>query len=203
MPNAQRVMPKVRGRGRFVAVAVCMLHVALLASACAKARAETAPDGPPLSVPQPPPRVLAPVDEPLPATSAVPDAPAITPPRAPARPPVRRTDAEPPRQEPVAPAPAAVVPQPEPAPTETRELRAAPNANTAAAERNVRDLLGRASRDINRVDYARLSAAGKEQYDQSKRFSQQAEEALRGRNFTFAATLADKAATLAAELLGR
>jgi hypothetical protein len=182
--------------------ALSLVLCAVVASGCAKARAESAPDGPPLTVPEPPARVLAPIDEPLPATAAVPDTPAPAPARAPARPPARRADAaEPPRQEPPAPSPAAATPPTEPVPTETRELRAAPNANTAAAERNVRDMLARASRDINRVDYARLSAAGKEQYDQSKRFSQQAEQALRDRNFTFAATLADKAATLAAELL--
>lgn len=201
MRNAQCRTPKPTRRSQLVAFAFCILHLALIASACAKARAETAPDGPPLSVPEPPARVLAPIDEPLPATTAVPDTPPATPPRAVARPPARRADTEAPRQEPPPPAPAAVAPQPEPVPTETRELRAAPNANTVAAERGVREQLARASRDINRVDYTRLSTAGREQYDQSKRFAQQAEEALRDRNFTFAATLADKAATLAAELL--
>jgi hypothetical protein len=53
------------------------------------------------------------------------------------------------------------------------------------------------------VDYARLSADGRMQYEQSKRFIQQAEDALKTQNFVFAQTLADKAATLAAELLGR
>ena len=66
----------------------------------------------------------------------------------------------------------------------------------------MRDLLTRAARDLNRVDYGRLSADGRAQYQQSKRFSQQAEQALKDRNFVFATTLADKAATLATELLG-
>jgi hypothetical protein len=70
------------------------------------------------------------------------------------------------------------------------------------AERGVRELLTRAARDLNRVDYGKLSADGRTQYEQSKRFSQQAEQALRDRNFVFATTLADKAATLATELLG-
>jgi len=70
-------------------------------------------------------------------------------------------------------------------------------------ERIVREVLARAARDIVRVDYSQLSADGRAQYDQSKRFSAQAEEALKERNVIFAATLADKAATLAAELLGR
>ena len=71
----------------------------------------------------------------------------------------------------------------------------------AATERNVRDLLASAARDLNRIDYRRLSAEGRETYDQSRRFSQQAQEALKERNVAFAATLADKAATLAAELI--
>ncbi|HEY4646428.1 MAG TPA: hypothetical protein VIH25_09120, partial [Steroidobacteraceae bacterium] len=92
---------------------------------------------------------------------------------------------------------AAVAPAPAP-----RDLRTASPANTAT-EGSVRDLLARAARDINQVNYNRLSTEGRSQYDQSKRFSIQAEQALRERNLMFAATLADKAATLAAELLGR
>ena len=59
------------------------------------------------------------------------------------------------------------------------------------------------SRDLQRVEYSRLSGAGRLQYEQSSRFSQQAEAAIGGRNFVFAAILAEKAAVLAAELLGR
>jgi hypothetical protein len=84
-----------------------------------------------------------------------------------------------------------------------RDLRAPSPADNAPTERSVRDVLARAARDINQVDYNRLSPEGKSQYEQSKRFSIQAEQALRERNLIFAATLADKAATLAAELLGR
>jgi hypothetical protein len=196
-----------RHKARGVLCAVCLVLCALTGSACAKARAEAAPDGPPLQVPEPPARVLGPIDEPLPATAVVPDPPAPAPQRPPARPPVRRPNgngntAEAERPEPAA-APAAVQAPVEPAPTETRELRAAPNVNAAAVERTVRDLLVRASRDLSRVDYSRLSPDGRANYDQSKRFSQQAEQALKDRNFAFASTLADKAATLASELLGR
>ena len=48
-----------------------------------------------------------------------------------------------------------------------------------------------------------MSKEGQSQYDQSKRFSDQAEQALKEKNFLYAMTLADKAATLAAELAGR
>ena len=172
---------------------------ALSASGCAKAQAATVPSGPPLQVPQPPPRVLVPVEEaviaaPAPAPEAPPPAPATrTPPR-----PVTE-----PRPQPAPPAAATPAPAPAPTPPEPRELRAAPSPTNATTERTVRDTLARATRDINRVDYGKLSADGRTQYEQSKRFSQQAEEALKERNVLFAATLADKAAQIAAELLGR
>lgn len=184
---------------------VCVVQAALFAGACAKARAETAPDGPPLEMPAAPPRVLAPVDPPPPIAVTVPETPPVVEQRPPVRPPVRRANGTPAeaeaRPEPPPPAPVAAQPPPEPVPTETRELRAAPSSNAVDAERGVRELLTRAARDINRVDYGKLSADGRSQYEQSKRFSQQAEQALRDRNFVFAATLADKAATLATELL--
>jgi hypothetical protein len=200
-PGARRPKP----RAALVRCALCLVLCALAGSSCAKARAEAAPDGPPLQVPEPPARVLGPIADPLPAAAVIPDPPAPAPATPPARPPARRTNgnaAEAERPE-AAPAPAAVQAPVEPVPTETRELRAAPSASPATEERTIRDLLTRASRDLSRVDYARLSSEGKANYDQSKRFSQQAEQALKDRNFVFASTLADKAATLASELLGR
>jgi len=176
------------------------LAIILALGGCAKARAAAVPEGPPLEVPAPPDRVLAPVEEPAVAAAPEPETPAAspTPPR-PARPTAETR--------PTPPAPAATPPTPPPATvpspaTATRDLKAPSPAN-AATERSVRDLLSRAAKDINQVDYNRLSVEGKSQYEQSKRFSIQAEQALRERNLIFAATLADKAATLAAELLGR
>ena len=67
----------------------------------------------------------------------------------------------------------------------------------------VRETLGRSTRDLGRVNVARLSADGRAQFEQARRFAQQAEQALGSRNFVFAATLADKAASLAADLVGR
>ena len=175
------------------------LAIILTLGGCAKTRAAALPEGPPLQVPAPPDRVLAPVEEPAIVSAPEPETPAAapTPPR-PARP-----TAE---VRPTPPAPATAPPTPPPATpppaTATRDLKAPSPAN-AATERSVRDLLARAAKDINQVDYNRLSAEGKSQYEQSKRFSIQAEQALRERNLIFASTLADKAATLAAELLGR
>lgn len=195
-PPIATVQPSARASFARVAGGLGLFCVlALLSGACAKARAEAMPDGPPLEVPSPPARVLAPVAEPEPVLAAVPEEPPVVPPPPPAR--------TPPRRPPVAAAPEPATPAPSDAPAETRELRAPTGTSSAANERGVRDLLARASRDLGRVSYGRLSADGKDQYDQSRRFSEQAEEALRARNVVFAATLADKAATLAAELLTR
>lgn len=167
------------------------------AAGCVKARAQTVPNGPPLSVPPPPERVIAPPEEPviaaLPPVEApgpvTPTAPPRTQPGRPASPsaPTANTSAPPP----VAP-PAAEPSRPSP-----------PTAADVANERRIREILRRATRDTGRVTYSRLSAAGRSQYDQSKSLSEQAEEAIRDRNWVFAETLADKAATLAAELVAR
>ena len=196
MSNSQKANVQLPGRRRLAAI-VLVLGIGFLAvgsSACAKARAATVPDGPPLAMPAPPERVLVPVDAPAPvATQPEPDPPAPT---AAAPKPAPRPAAAAPKPQPAPPAAAAQAPPP----ADTRQLTTNP-AGSAAVERNVRDLLARAARDLGRVNYARLSADGKAQYDQSKRFTAQAQDALRERNFVFAETLADKAATLAAQLL--
>jgi len=203
MTKSQIPIRRFWARWEEVRVGLWALGVGLClagATGCA-ARAATTPDGPPLLVPAPPERVLAPVEEAPVAAAPLPETPATAvPPRpAPVTRPAPAAAAPPP---PAAAAPAAAAPPPAaPAPA-PRDLRPASPTNTAT-EGSVRELLARAARDINQVNYNRLSSEGRAQYDQSKRFSIQAEQALRERNLIFAATLADKAATLAAELLGR
>jgi hypothetical protein len=177
--------------------------VAAAASGCARAQAKEAA-GPPLEIPAPPERVLAPVEEPVLATAPPPETPASPPaaaaPRPAPRPPARRPEPE--RPEPAPAAPAAATP-PQPTAEPPRELRPASPAADAAAERDTRESLARAAASLSRVDYGKLNVDARAQYDQSKRFMEQAQQALRDRNFVFAATLADKAATLAGELLNR
>lgn len=186
-----------------VRVAMFVLGIGVLglgSAACAKAQAESVPEGPPLDVPAPPARVLAPVEEPVIPVAPPPELPAAAaPPRTPPRPPVRRVEPQPP----VDPTPAAAAPPVEVPVEPPRELRPVSPARDAAAEKQVRDTLALAARDLGGVNYGRLSTDAKAQYEQSKRFTQQAEQALKDRNFVFAATLADKAATLAAGLTGR
>jgi hypothetical protein len=194
---------------RLALTAVCLVALAS-ATACAKAKAaDLVPDGPPLAMSSPPPRVITPVDDgavvspsppnPQPAAAAPAGAAASRPPRAQPRPgPGPGAGAEPPA--PVA----AVQPAPPPAVTPTPlEVRSVPSTAAAGEEKKVREVMQRASNDLNRVNYQRLSAEGKAQYQQSQRFSEQADQALKEKNFVYAMTLAEKAATFAAELAGR
>ena len=63
---------------RLVLFAFCILPMALLGGACAKARAESAPEGPPLQIPLPPEHVLVPV-EPPDETASIPEPAARSP----------------------------------------------------------------------------------------------------------------------------
>ena len=82
-------------------------------------------------------------------------------------------------------------------------MRAASTPADGEADKKIRALLLVASRNLAQVDYQKLSIGGREQYEQAKSFGEQAEEALTQRNYVFAETLADRAAKLASELLGR
>jgi hypothetical protein len=177
-------------------LAVCALSAAL-AGGCAKARAETVPDGPPLATPQPPSRVFAPIEEEPLVSSPVADTTPSPAPRVPAAtPPARRT----PPPEPEKPAPA---PAPAPSVETPRQLQAASSPADPEAERRINEVIRVAKGDLNRVDYRGLTRGGRESYDQAKGFIDEAEKALTARNFIYAQTTADKAAKLANELLGR
>jgi hypothetical protein len=73
-------------------------------------------------------------------------------------------------------------------------------ASDAEMERTVREILEGAARDLSRVDYQKLSIDEREQYETTKGFAKQAEAAVAKRNWPYAQTLADKAATLASQL---
>lgn len=188
----------VRHRRGAAALALAAMALGFGGAACAKARAETVPDGPPLLVPAPPPRVLAPVEaRAIPEAVPEPDpAPAVAVPTAEAAPPVTESR---PRPRPAAAAPA--VPEVPGAVGGAGDLRA--GSASTATQSSVRGMLARAARDRARVNVNQLSAAARSQYRQSQRFTAQAQQALRDRNLIFAAALAEKAAALALELVGR
>jgi hypothetical protein len=177
---------------RMRAVAILLLTASLGACA-AKAQVRSEIDVPLLDPPPPPPRVVAvyePEPEPIAVTPAVEPA---TPVRPPARTPRPEQRVEPSSAEPVE---SAV--RPAPGPSLTLTPTPGSESQTVAA---IRDLLGRATRDLSRVNSASLNGDGRAQYDTARRFIQQAEDALRTRNIVFAGKLADKAATMAAVLV--
>jgi uncharacterized protein (DUF885 family) len=88
------------------------------------------------------------------------------------------------------------VPPPPTAPLE----QALPPTQVEAVEKQIQDQMSRARADLSRVNYERLNADGRSQYDTAKRFVDQAEQALREENLVFAAKVAEKAAGLAASL---
>ena len=157
MDPKQRVGRAVLRGMELGAVAIGSLMLCLGGAACAKARAETVPDGPPLVVPQPPPRVLAPVE-----VRTVPD------------------DAPDPAPEPLAAAPPSAAPravrQPQPRPAPPTEVSEIPDSSGAGdlragpasvTESSVRATLARAARERASVDTGRLSPAGRSQFEQS------------------------------------
>jgi hypothetical protein len=178
---------------RMRAVAIVLLS-ATLGACAAKAQVRTDIEIPMLDPPPPPPRVVAvyePEPEPLPITPAVEPATPVRPQTRPARPEQRPEPAT--TTEPVE---SAV--RPSPGPSLTLTPTPGSESQTAAA---IRDLIGRATRDLSRVNSASLNTDGRAQYDTARRFIQQAEDALRARNIVFAGKLADKAATMAAVLV--
>lgn len=171
-----------------------VLLTASLTACAAKAQVRTEADVPLLDPPPPPPRVVAvyaPEPEPQPITPVVEPATPVKPPARPARPEQR------PEQATTSPEPTEAVTRPV-GPSLTMTPTPGSEAQTVTA---IRALLGRASRDLSRVNAASLNSDGRAQYDQARRFIQQADEALKIRNIVLAGKLADKAATMAAVLV--
>jgi hypothetical protein len=165
---------------------------ALSAGCAAKVQAETPePPLPTLEAPPAPPRIIAVYDDPV--AAAPPAEVTLEGPPAPERPPSR-----PPRTE--TPDPPAATEPPRPAPSPPLTLTPAPGTE-AQTEASIRTLLFKATRDLARVNASTLSVDGRTQYETSRRFLQQAEEALKTRNLVFAGKLADKAAAMAAVLV--
>ncbi len=186
-----------------LATALALSALVALSSACATTRAQTQEPRPPLEVPPVPPRVVE----------------AVLPPQSP--------QLEPVGELPTTPTPTTVRPRPatrEPAPREAKPeakstetaseppttaaaqpstvppLRTSRTADGAQAERQIRDIIGRANGLLARVDYRKLSAERRKAYDQAKQFIEGAETAIRNSKFEYALELADKAETLAKEL---
>jgi hypothetical protein len=181
-----------------------LLLGAALASGCARTQAKTTPDNPPLDMPAPPQRDIEPneADQPLPLELPTEPARSTIPPRV-----TPQTRTESPRSEPKPEAP----PPAEPPPPATAEeparapsnLQTIPAAEEAALEKSIRAAMSRAQRDLNRVDYRSLNQEVRDQYESAKSLIRQADDAIRVKNLTFARSVAEKAATIAAQLAGQ
>jgi hypothetical protein len=190
---------------RFLRVAaLAALLVPLAAAGCAKSHANAQPGGPALETPIAPARVLSsPIESEPTVTAASPiegPTPRATPeaPRAAAPRPERPT---PPPAAAASETPAANPAAPLPVDEPPRTLQT--TANAGPMEQRIRGLLANASRDLSKIDYRALGVDAQAQYDIAKRFTEQADEALKMKNIVFAEQLADKAAALAAQLLKR
>ena len=172
-----------------------VLLTATLTACAAKAQVRTEAEMPLLEPPPPPPRVVA-VYEPEPGPPPI--APVVEP-AMPVRPPARPARPEQ-KPEPVTTVAETVeaIARPPSGPSLTMTPSPGSESQTVAA---IRALLGRAARDLSRVNAVALNGDGRAQYDQARRFIQQAEEALKTRNIVLAGKLADKAATMAAVLV--
>jgi hypothetical protein len=196
-------MGRPSGCSRFVGAISLVLLSGLVAAGCGTARATQARHEP-LVVPQPPPRIIAPAPEPESPPRPVIDPEPVPPlPRA-ARPAPQRTDTKPTEPAPDTPA-ATAAPAATPAPTSgaAPELRTVEAPDDQRATKQVRETLDRANRTLGTVDYRNLSQAAKLQYDMAKRFIEQAEEAVKAKNYTAALLMSEKADTIAKELSGR
>lgn len=184
-----------------------VLILGSLASGCVTTRAQAPIERPTLDVPPAPPRLIEPAPVPevvqqLEPVEELPPPPVV--PNLPRRSPRDTASREPqkPEQKPEPPVvvePPAPVPQPLPAPA----LRTPATADAAAAEKQIRDTLGRAQDGLSKVDFQRLSELRKAAYNDAKNFIAQSETAIKDSNFELAKGLASTAEKLVKELQGR
>ena len=192
-----------------VLLACAVVSLAMAASGCSRLSARSVPEPPPpLDVPAPPPRIVETADADPPNPGTLVDAPASGAPSS-RRPPTRVETPRPETKKPEStppPAPVTEVPAVLP-PTEPTKpvttLQTTPPEKEPALEQEIRAKLDRANKDLARVDYGKLGPEAREQYDQAKSFATRTEEAIRAKNLVYARELADRAATMAAQLAGR
>jgi len=166
-------------------------------AACLKVQAKTPEPAPALETPEAPTHLIIPVAIPEPEPVPVPPA---APPATPPKP--RDTSTSSRASDRTSPPPT-----PPPATTPVTEPPAAPppvlqtTSNGPEEERKVQAVLKKANDDLGRVTYASLKSDARAHYDLAKSFILQAENALKIKNYPFAAQLAEKAANLASQLL--
>jgi hypothetical protein len=189
---------------RYFPLLLLPLLVAAAAGGCATAGAKGESATTLLDVPLPPPRVLVPPppppEEPPADVGAAPDT-------SPGPVSGRKTPsaARPasPKKDPVEPSPAAGAAVVVPPPVAQAPTLEQPPGKPDETEGQVKATMAKAKADLDKVNYKGLNPDGKAQYDTAKRFIDEASQALGQKNLVYALKVADKAAGLAAGLLGR
>jgi outer membrane biosynthesis protein TonB len=181
-------------------IIILLLGLATVSSACSTTQARTVVDRPALEVPPVPPRVIERAPAPPEAPEPVPELP---PPPANPRPRAPQRDATKPEPKPETPPaePQPATPTP-PQPT-LPPLRTGSSPDGAEATRMITEIRNRAQKLLDATDYQKLTREQQAQYDNAKRFIDEADEALKAKNFELARGVAEKAEKLARELQGR
>ena len=78
----------------------------------------------------------------------------------------------------------------------TAALKTPQTANEDESARRIREVMSRAQKELTRVNATALGRDARVQYDTARRFIDQAEDALKVKNYMFAGYLADKAEQL-------
>ena len=162
-------------------------------SACGKVKASVPQPLPALEMPAPPGRLIVPTIIPDPVPEPV--APAtVQPPARQNNPPAAR-----PEQRTTPPA-TSTPPLPEPTPPAAPPVLLT-TPNVGDLEQKARNNMEAARRDLGKVNAKALSADARLQYETALQYIGQADDALKMKNYVFAAQLAEKAATLASLLV--
>jgi hypothetical protein len=189
--------------------AIVFVLAALATAGCTTTRAQTPVERPALDVPPVPPRIIDPAPPPeLPLPEPVPDLPEKTNAPAPkprptppaSREPSRDTAKPDPQKSEI---PPVEPPPPPPVASSPAPLRTPATADTAAADRRVRDSLSRTQKVLSNIDYQRLTAERQTAYQQAQSHIEGAQTALNAQNFELAKEMADKAEKLGRELQSR
>jgi hypothetical protein len=165
-----------------------LLGLVVSTGACKKLQAKTpAPPPPMLVTPDPPGRLVieVPLDPPVapPASTEKPAPPATGKPTG-------NRGAPPPTNPPTS-------PPPDTNPPPVLQT----GASLAELEARATERLERAQKDLDRVVRSTLGANARDQYDAAARFIRLARQAMTDKNFVYAHYCADKAATLASQLV--
>jgi hypothetical protein len=183
-----------------------LLPVILLvpALACASAQAKSPAERPNLEVPPVPDRLIeATVAEVVAPPEPAVDPPVTPPPRKP-QPQTRETATKPdPKPEPPAAEPPPLAAAPAPAVPTLPQLRTPGTPDGAEASRLVRDVVDRTRKTLGSIDYQRLTAARRAEYDNATLSIKDSESALKSGRFDIALNLAEKAERIAKELQKR